>query len=133
MINQFEKFQISPVPQVATRGDETAPFPSVFKQGWLGCASVRSSRSEPAQTGWLVISSKTRSAARAYKEATRSFTNHPVCADKERDLFISGAAQPPLLEIGGEWGRLAIQPVGQFCGKIKSDQFSIPNSDRIGN
>jgi len=30
-----------------------------------------------------------------YKEATRPFTNHPVCAAEERDLFINGAATPP--------------------------------------
>ena len=30
-----------------------------------------------------------------YKEATRPFTNHPVCAAKEGDLFINGAATPP--------------------------------------
>jgi len=38
--------------------------------------------------------------ANIYKEATRPFTNHPVCAAEERDLFIE--AQPPLLENGGE-------------------------------
>jgi len=27
-----------------------------------------------------------------YKEATRPFTNHPVCAAEERDLFYGGAA-----------------------------------------
>ena len=32
------------------------------------------------------------------KEATRPFTNHPVCAE-ERDLFIE--AQPPLLNTEG--------------------------------
>src|SRR5215468_12099051 len=32
-------------------------------------------------------------------------TNHPVCAAKERGLFIHGAATPPLK--GGEWIRLA--------------------------
>src|SRR5215470_15928570 len=31
-----------------------------------------------------------------YMEATRPFTNHPVCAAEERDLLIE--AQPPLLE-----------------------------------
>jgi hypothetical protein len=31
--------------------------------------------------------------------------NHPVCAAKERDLIINGAATPPLK--GGEWDRLA--------------------------
>jgi len=41
------------------------------------------------------------------------FTNHPVCAAKEQDLFIE--AQPPLLENGGEWTRRpAAQSVGQF-------------------
>src|SRR5215510_5543716 len=34
-----------------------------------------------------------------YMEATRPFTNHPVCAAEERDLFIE--AQPPLLETEG--------------------------------
>jgi hypothetical protein len=34
-----------------------------------------------------------------YKEATRPFTNHPVCAAAERDLLIE--AQPPLLEKEG--------------------------------
>src|SRR5215467_11825191 len=58
--------------------------------------------------GWLVISNKIRSATRAYKEATRPFTNHPVCAVKERDLFVSGAATSPLK--GGEWTRLATKP-----------------------
>jgi len=38
--------------------------------------------------------------ASIYKEATRPFTNRPVCAAEERDLFIE--AQPPLLENGGE-------------------------------
>src|SRR5215510_5501396 len=38
-----------------------------------------------------------------YMEATRPFTNHPVCAAEERDLLIE--AQPPLLENGGEWAR----------------------------
>src|SRR5215469_2107345 len=52
-----------------------------------------------AQTGGLVISNKIRIAARAYKVATRPFTNHPVCAAEERDLFIE--AQPPLLEKEG--------------------------------
>jgi cytochrome c553 len=31
------------------------------------------------------------------------FTNHPVCAAKERDHFLM--AQPPLLENGGEWAQ----------------------------
>ena len=43
-----------------------------------------------------------------YTEATRLFPNHPVCANKERDLLLM--AQPPLLENGGEWVRLATKP-----------------------
>src|SRR5215472_13150387 len=74
-----------------------------------GCASIRRSRSLAAQTGWLVISNKMRIATRAYKEATRPFTNHPVCAAKERDLLLM--AQPPLLENGGEWTRLTTNPI----------------------
>jgi len=35
-------------------------------------------------------------------------TNHPVCAAKERDPLLM--AQPPLLENGGEWTRLATNP-----------------------
>ncbi|HYK17329.1 MAG TPA: hypothetical protein VEV37_04875, partial [Bryobacteraceae bacterium] len=42
------------------------------------------------------------------RDAARPFTNHPVCANKERDLFIE--AQPPLLEKGGEWASLGTLP-----------------------
>jgi len=63
-----------------------------------------------AQTGWLVNSDKIKvRCANIYKEATRPFTNHPVCAAEEWDLFIE--AQPPLLENGGEWIRLATNPI----------------------
>src|SRR5262249_695002 len=57
-------------------GVVAAPFPSFSRRG--GCASTRRSRSLAAQTGWLVISNKIRCAARACKEATRPFTNHPA-------------------------------------------------------
>jgi len=58
-----------------------------------------------AQTGWLVISNKNMERyADICKEAARPFTNHPVCAATERDLFIE--AQPPLLENGGEMSSL---------------------------
>src|SRR5215475_3212116 len=53
-------------------------------------------------------------------------TNHPVCAAKERGLFIRGAATPPLK--GGEWSRNqpfplcpGSQPVGQL---LINSQFS---------
>src|SRR5215467_5753163 len=62
-----------------------------------GCAINKGFRSLAAQTGWLANSNKNMVRyADIYKEATRPFTNHPVCAAKERDLFIE--AQPPLLE-----------------------------------
>src|SRR5215471_14113610 len=70
------------------------PIPFLFKEGWL-----RLNKNIPflrGADGWLVISNKIRSATRAYKEAARPFTNHPVCAVKERDLFVNGAATPPL-------------------------------------
>src|SRR5215468_1389722 len=60
---------------------------------------IKRSRSLAAQTGWLVISNKIRTASRAYEEAARPFINHPVCAAEERDLLIE--AQPPLLEKEG--------------------------------
>src|SRR5215471_14289249 len=40
-----------------------------------------------------------------YKEATRPFTNHPVCAAEER-VFLLRRSHPSLKN-GGEWGRLA--------------------------
>jgi len=56
----------------------------------------RGPRSLAAQTGWLVNSNKNKVRyADIYKEATQPFTNHPVCAAKERALFINGAATPP--------------------------------------
>src|SRR5262245_59950693 len=85
------------------RGVHSPPF---SRRG--GCAINKRSRSLEAQTGWLVISNKIRIATRAYKESTRPFTNHPVCAAEERDLLIE--AQPPLLENGGEWTRLVTEP-----------------------
>src|SRR5215471_9832369 len=69
-----------------------------------GCAINKSSRSLVAQTRWLVSSNKNKVRyADIYKEATRPFTNHPVCAAEERELLFM--AQPPLLENGGEWTR----------------------------
>jgi hypothetical protein len=77
---------------------ETGPFPSVFKgfQGGVAAPLIKRSRSLAAQTGWFVISNKIRIATRAYKEATRPFTNHRVCAAEEREFFIE--AQPPYQE-----------------------------------
>jgi len=33
--------------------------------------------------------------ADTYKDAARHFTNHPVCAAEERDLFIEAQPTPP--------------------------------------
>ena len=85
---------------------EASSLPSVFKW-WL-----RLNKKLPflsGADGWLVNSNKNKVRyADIYKEATRPFTNHPACAVKERELFIE--AQPPLLENGGEWTRLATNP-----------------------
>src|SRR5215475_12477628 len=43
---------VSTVLQVATQGEVQAPFPSVFKEGWLRLN--KRSRSTAAQTGWLL-------------------------------------------------------------------------------
>src|SRR5215468_3587735 len=91
-------------------------------QGGVAAPLIKRSRSLPAQTGWLVISNKIRIATRAYKVATRPFTNHPVCAAEERDLFIE--AQPPLLgKEGNEAGSICAKAPRAFtCNRIKSMQ-----------
>jgi len=73
---------------------EASSFPSVFKEGWL-----RLNKKVPFLSGADGVVSKFQQNkvrnADIYKEATRPFTNHPVCATKERDLFINGADTPP--------------------------------------
>src|SRR5215468_9339651 len=91
-------------------------------QGGVAAPLIKRSRSLPAQTGWLVISNKIRIAKRAYREATRPFTNHPVCAAEERDLFVNGAATPPLK--GGEWTRLATNRFPLPRRSSSTNQFS---------
>jgi hypothetical protein len=50
---------------------------------------MKRSRSLAAQTARLVISNKNKVRyADIYKEATRPFTNHPVCAGKERNFLL---------------------------------------------
>src|SRR5215475_3407603 len=79
-------------------------------QGGVAAPLIKRSRSLAAQTGWLVNSNKNKVRyADIYKEATRPFTNHPVCAAEEGNPFIE--AQPPLLENGGEWGMSSLQQV----------------------
>src|SRR5215470_13624553 len=88
------------------------PASDSFRQHALsrrgGCASIRRSRSSAAQTGWLVKGRAASSYAREAVLILFEITNHPVCAAKERDLFINGAATPPLK--GAEWIRLATNP-----------------------
>src|SRR5262245_53465504 len=84
---------------------EASSFPSVFKEGWLRDQIKCREASLDEQTRWLVKSNSITSATRAYKEAARPLTNHPVCVAEERDLLIE--AQPPLLANGGEWAHLA--------------------------
>src|SRR5215470_4480418 len=65
-------------------------------QGGVAAPLIKRARSLAAQTGWLVNSNKNKVRyADIYKEATRPFTNHPVCAAKERGLLFMGAATPP--------------------------------------
>ena len=60
-------------------------FPSVFKEGWL-----RLNKKVP----FLILF---------------EITNHPVCAARNGIFLL--VAQPPLLENGGEWNRLATKPI----------------------
>src|SRR5215475_12126020 len=80
-------------------GCETDPFPSFPRRG--GCATNKKTPFLSGADGVVGdFQQEIRIAARAYKEATRPFTNHP------------GAA-PPLLE-NGEWGRLGTNPLPSF-------------------
>ena len=64
------------------------PHSPPFKGG-VAASSIRRSRSLAAQTGWLVITDKNKVRfATIYKEATRPFTNHPVCAAKDASHFL---------------------------------------------
>jgi hypothetical protein len=58
--------------------------------------------SKPLEAGgWLVKGRVATLYVRVALLILFEITNHSVCAAKERDLFISGAATPPLK--GGEW------------------------------
>src|SRR5262245_45447641 len=98
---------IRTVPQIATRvqGEwwwlREGSIPLRFQAG-VAAPINKSPRSLGAQTGWFVNSSKNKVRyTDIYKEATRPFTNHPVCAAEEWGLLLM--AQPPLLENGGDW------------------------------
>jgi len=97
---------------------EASSFPSVFKEGWL-----RLDKKVPFLSGADGVVSKFEQNT----EATRLFTNHPVCANKERDLLLM--AQPPLLENGEEWSPLATKPhpprIATCETALITNQFSI--------
>src|SRR5215468_3766862 len=73
---------------------EANSFPSVFKEGWL-----RLNKKVPFLSGADGVVSKfqqkLRCATRIFIRRLRDLTNHPVCAAKERALFVNGAATPP--------------------------------------
>src|SRR5215470_15003001 len=79
---------------------EAISFPSVFKEGWL-----RLNKKVPFLSGADGVVGKfqqklrcaTRIFIRRLRDPARPFTNRPVCAAKERDLFLL-MVQPPLLE-----------------------------------
>src|SRR5262245_63193767 len=69
---------------------EASSFPSVFKEGWL-----RLNKKVPFLSGADgVVSKRARSLLihiRVSAPILFEITNHPVCAAKKRDLFISSA------------------------------------------
>src|SRR5215475_6462407 len=67
--------------------------------------------------GWLVKSRVASLYARVAILILFEITNHPVCAAKERDLLINGAATPPFK--GGEWTRLATTPLPSSESPLK--------------
>ena len=76
-------------------GCETGPFPSFSRRG--GCAINKKIPFLSGADGVVgkFQQNKVRFAdiyADIYKEATRPFENHPVCAAEEWDLLINGAA-----------------------------------------
>ena len=65
-------------------GCKTVPFPSVFKEGWL-----RLNKKSPFKSGADGVVSNFKQNKERFasicKEAARFFSNHPVCAAKERE------------------------------------------------
>src|SRR5215475_958069 len=97
---------------------EVSSFPSVFKEGWL-----RLNKKVPFLSADGVVSKRSRSLLRKHPRSAPyllEFTNHPVCAAKERALFNNGAASHPSLKTEGNGPfsqptyplHLASQPVG---------------------
>src|SRR5215467_5944761 len=77
-------------------------------QGGVAAPLIKRSRSLAAQTGWFVNSNKNKVRyADIHKEATRPFTNHPVCAAEERDLLLR-RSHPSLKTEGNELASTAV-------------------------
>src|SRR5215475_2288198 len=98
---------IRTVPQVAIRGRggmvgcKTVPFPSFQRRG--GCATNKKTPFLSGADGVVSdFQQKIRIAARAYKEATRPFTNHP------------GAARHPSLKTEGNGSVSEPTPLPSF-------------------
>src|SRR5215470_1963333 len=71
-------------------------------QGGVAALLIKRPHSLAAQTGWLVSSNKNKVRyADIYKEATRPFTNQPVCAAKEW-VFLLRRSHPSLKTEGNE-------------------------------
>src|SRR5215831_5805370 len=98
------------------RAVEASSFPSVFKEGWL-----RLNKNVPFLSGADgVVSKRSRSLLINIRGSAPYFCLNLLTtpsAPLRNGLFLF-LAQPPLLENGGEWTRLATnpasQPVGQF-------------------
>src|SRR5215468_3792775 len=85
-------------------GCETDPFPSFQRRG--GCATNKKTPFLSGADGVVrVFRQKIRIASRAYKEATRPFTNHP------------GAARHPSLKTEGNG---AVSEPTHFCHRFRN-------------
>src|SRR5215831_20171429 len=88
-----------------------ADIPRLSKAGWLCASKIPEMRTDGAVSKVAKPPyGFPRSAPYGIKEASRLFTNRPVCANKDaaRHLF-NGAATPPWK--GGEWPSLNILSV----------------------
>src|SRR5215831_17882528 len=87
---------------------EASSFPSVFKEGWL-----RLNKKVPFLSGADGVVSKfqqkLRCATRIFIRRLRDLLLTTPSAPLRNEIFLL-MAQPPLLENGGEWARLATNP-----------------------
>ena len=89
-------------------------FPSVFKERWLRCASIKGSVPQRRRRAG---SASPRSVPYRYQRSAPYFCwnlqTTPSAPTRNGIFFINGAA--PLLENGGEWTRLATNPPRPSC------------------